>query len=318
MIKYTIKRILLMLMTFSIIMTMVFVFIKMLPITIDPGLDQDPDKVYNALAARGYFDPIFVQFFNYLKRIFLEGDFGVGVNIPGHTNQAVLEVFLAKLPPTILINIYSSLISVPIGLSLGIYAALKKNTWQDNTLSTVTMLLISVPSFISAFVIQYFLCFKFGLFDITMQAGTNYFTYSMFMSMVPAVLSLAIFSIAGYTRGTRAELTEVLTSEFMLLARTKGLTKAQATRRHALRNAMLPIFPAILGEVLGALSGSLIIERVFSVPGVGSLLLDSINSLDYDFFLFLTGFYTLLGLSAGIIVDVCYGFVDPRVKVGAR
>ncbi len=140
----------------------------------------------------------------------------------------------------------------------------------------------------------------------------------MAQSHIPAVLSLAIFSIAGYTRGTRAELTEVLTSEFMLLARTKGLTKAQATRRHALRNAMLPIFPAILGEVLGALSGSLIIERVFSVPGVGSLLLDSINSLDYDFFLFLTGFYTLLGLSAGIIVDVCYGFVDPRVKVGAR
>lgn len=136
--------------------------------------------------------------------------------------------------------------------------------------------------------------------------------------MLPAVLSLCLGSIAGYARYTRAELTEVLTSEFMLLARTKGLTRGQATFRHALRNAMVPIFPMILGEFVSVLSGSLIIESMFSIPGVGRLYLDSILYQDYDFFMLLSGFYTLVGLAAGIIVDISYGFIDPRIRMGAK
>lgn len=316
--KYIAKRIALMLMTFSIIMTMLFVLIKLLPITIDIQIGQDYEALLAQVEARGYLDPIIVQFFTYLKRIFLEFDFGVGVNLAEFRNKPVLDIFLEKLPPTILINIYSSIISVPIGLSLGIYAALKKNKWQDNTLSTSTMILTSVPSFVLAFIIQYFLCFKLGLFPLIMDSGYNYFSASMFLSMCPPIFAIAVYNIAGYTRSTRAELTEVLTSDFMLLARTKGLTRAQATRRHALRNAMLPIFPMIVGEIVGAVSGSLVIEKIFSVPGVGGLYLSAINSLDYDFFLFLSGFYTLLGLSVSIIIDVASSFVDPRMKVGAR
>ena len=104
----------------------------------------------------------------------------------------------------------------------------------------------------------------------------------------------------------------------MLLARTKGLTKGQAIVRHALRNAMVPIFPMILGEFISVLSGSLIIEKFFSIPGVGSLYLNSINALDYDFFMLLSGFYTLVGLLAGIIVDISYGLIDPRIRMGAK
>lgn len=145
------------------------------------------------------------------------------------------------------------------------------------------MLVISVPSFVTAFIIQYFMCFKWGWFPITMNPGTKYFSWSMFKSMLPAVICLSFGSIAGYARFTRAELTEVLTSEYMLLARTKGLTKAQATVHHALRNAMVPIFPSIVGEFISVLSGSLIIEKIFSIPGVGGLYLSAINSQDYDF-----------------------------------
>lgn len=144
------------------------------------------------------------------------------------------------------------------------------------------------------------------------------FTWDMFRSMLPAVLSLCLGSIAGYARYTRAELTEVLTSEFMLLARTKGLTKAQATVRHALRNSMVPIFPSILAEFVSVLSGSLIIEQMFSIPGVGRLYLNSITFQDYDFFMLLSGFYTLVGLVAGIVVDISYGFIDPRIRMGAK
>ena len=151
-----------------------------------------------------------------------------------------------------------------------------------------------------------------------MNSGYDYFTWPMFNSMLPAVICLSFGSICGYARGTRAELTEVLTSEFMLLARTKGLTKHQATVRHALKNAMVPIFPSIVGEFIAVLGGSIIIERIFAIPGVGGLFLQSINAQDYDFFMLLTAFYTLIGLVASIVIDLSYGIIDPRIRMGAK
>lgn len=318
MFKYVMKRIGLMLFTFVTIMIICFTLIKLLPITIDIQFGKDRDILMNQLKARGYYDPIPVQFFNYIKRIIVSGDFGIGVNLPEYRNKPVWGVFTEKLVPTVLINVYSSLIAVPIGIALGIYAALKKNKIQDHIISTGVMLFISVPSFVYAFLVQFIFCFKLGWFDITMKAGYNYFTWEMFRSMMPAVISLAFGSIAGYARYTRAELTEVLTNEYMLLARTKGLTKGQATVRHALRNAMVPIFPSIIGEFISVLSGSLIIEKIFSIPGVGGLYLDAINAQDYDFFMLLSGFYCLVGLAAGIVIDISYGFIDPRIRMGAK
>ena len=273
---------------------------------------------YDYRTGQRYYDPILVQLFNYVKRIFTEGDFGIGVNMPGYINAPVWDAFVSRLPPTVLINVYSSLIGVPIGLGLGIFAALKKNKWQDHVISTGVMLLISVPSIVYAFLIQYIFCFKLDWFPLMMETGTDYFSWAMFRSMMPATLSLSLGSIAGYARGTRAELTEVLTSEFMLLARTKGLTRGQATLRHALRNSMVPIFPSILSEFVAVLSGSMIIENIFAIPGVGMLYLTSIRVLDYDFFMLLSGFYCLVGLTAGIVVDISYGFIDPRIRMGAR
>lgn len=307
-----------MLFTFSVIMLMCFVLIKLLPIPINAGLGQDKELLEANLRARGYYDPIMVQLWNYLKRIFTQGDFGIGTNYPGYANQPVWDAFVSRLPPTILINIYSSLIGVPIGLGLGILAALKKNKWQDQVISTGVMIMIAVPSIVYAFLIQYIFCFQLGWFPLIMKDGYDYFSWEMFRSMLPAVLSLCLGSIAGYARYTRAELTEVLTGEFMLLARTKGLTRGQATIRHALRNAMVPIFPMILSEFVAVLSGSLIIEKIFAIPGVGQMYLTSIQVLDYDFFMLLSGFYTFVGLAAGIVVDISYGFIDPRIRMGAK
>ena len=104
----------------------------------------------------------------------------------------------------------------------------------------------------------------------------------------------------------------------MLVARTKGLTKAQATTRHALKNAMVPILPMIISSFIGILGGSMIIEQIFSIPGVGSLYMMAINQLDYDIFMLDSIFYTFIGLSAGIVVDLSYGFIDPRIKMGQR
>ena len=307
-----------MLMTFTIIFTTCFVLIKMLPIdTKTVGIGEDAAKIEAIMEARGYFKPIPEQFVLYLKRI-AKGDFGIGINMPEYRGKYVWDVFTEKLPPTILINIYSSLLAVPTGIALGIFAALKKNKWQDHLISTAVMVFISVPSFIYASLLLYILCFKLDLLPMTMLSGFDYFTWDMFKSMLPAVFAMSFGSIAGYARFTRAELTEVLTGEFMLLARTKGLTKAQATTRHALRNAMVPIFPSIIGEFISVMSGSLIIEKIFSIPGVGKLYLTAINAPDYDFFMMLSGFYLLIGLAASLVIDLSYGVIDPRIRMGRK
>jgi oligopeptide transport system permease protein len=180
------------------------------------------------------------------------------------------------------------------------------------------MVVVSVPSFIYAFLVQYILYFKLGWASATMDTSMGAFSWIGFKSMIPAVLSMSFGTIAGFARYTRAELIEVLTSEFMLLARTKGLTKAQATIRHAMRNAMVPILPMILAEFIGILGGSFIIEKIFSIPGIGALAIIAINVRDYNFFMAETFFYTALGLFSNLVLDLSYGFIDPRIKMGQR
>ncbi|MBQ1226011.1 MAG: ABC transporter permease [Clostridia bacterium] len=333
MFKYVTKRLGLMLFTFIIIFTMCFVLIKLLPIPTNALPGQDPLIVMKTLEGRGWITniqegengvydyervPILIQYGTYLKRIITKGDFGIATTYGEYLNMDLWDVFVSHLPPTILINIYSSLIGVPIGLGLGILAALKKNKWQDQLINIFIILLISVPSVVLALMLQYVFCFKLGWFPLTMLTSNDYFTWEVFHSMIPAVFALCLGSIAGYARYTRAELSEVLTGEFMLLARTKGLTKRQAIYRHAMRNSMVVIFPSILSEFVSVLSGSLIIERMFAINGVGGLYLNSITFQDYDFFMLLSGFYTLVSLTAGIVIDISYGFIDPRIRMGAK
>lgn len=316
MIKYVAKRIGLMLMTLFIITFMCFVLIRMLPPAQLPVGDPHSAVIEARREAAGYNKPYVVQFGIFLKDVFTKGDWGVSDVL--YFGQDVVTIFMEKLPSTMIVNLYSILLSIPIGIILGIIAALKKNTWIDHSISTLTMVCISVPSFVYAFLIQYFLSYKLGWFPFLMKAGKDYFSWSMFVSMLPAVLSLSLGVIASFTRTTRAELTEVLTSEFMLLARTKGLTKMQATIRHAMKNCMVIVVPAIFGQFVGIMSGSLIIEKIFAVPGVGGLYLNSINGLDYPIFTLLTVFYTSIGLCASIVVDISYGFIDPRIRMGSR
>ena len=305
-----------MLVTLLIITFICFVLIRMLPLRVLPPEDPHTPAILARREALGYNKPYLEQFGIFLKAVFTRWDWGISEG--KYWGQEVSAIFAQKLPPTMLLNLYSIILSIPIGISLGIWAALKKNKLTDHVISTVTMVTISVPSFVYAFLVQYFLSYQLGWFPFLMKGGGNYFEWETFKSMIPAVLSLSFGVIAGFTRGTRAELTEVLTSEFMLLARTKGLTKVQATVRHAMKNCMVVILPSIFGEFIGILSGSLIIEKIFSVPGVGGLYLDAINGRDYAMFTLLTVFYTAVGLLAGIVVDISYGFIDPRIRMGSR
>lgn len=337
--KYVLKRILLMLLTLFIILTITFVLIKML----EPEVPATGAAVETEMARRralGYDKPVLVQYGIYLRNIFTKWDWGTSWKI-NYLADAT-EVLFSRMPPTIIMNVYSFLISIPFGILLGIFAALKKNKWQDQVISTGVMIFVSVPSFIYAFLVQYLFYYKLGwfpstissLYDAGIASGMsqsevtgllnvgdtlgNWLSWPMFYSMVLPIMSLSFSTIAGLARFTRAELTEVLTSDFMLLARAKGLTKAQATTRHALKNAMVPILPMIIGEFIAILSGSMIIEQIFAVPGVGKLYFQSIKLLDYDVFLYVSIFYTFIGLVGTLFIDLSYGLIDPRIRMGEK
>ena len=316
MFKYVLKRLALMVFVFLAILTMCFVLIKLLPVIDAQQFVKDMKLIQQRREALGYNKPILVQYGIFLKKSLLGGDWGISESL--YRGQDVWNVFITKLPATLLVNIYAMIFSVPLGILLGIYAALKKNKWQDYTISTLVMVFISVPAYVYALLLQFLLGFKWKLFPLQMKSGTDWLSWAMFVSVVPAVLSLGFGSVASLARFVRAELSEVLTSDFMLLARTKGLTRRQATIRHAMRNSMVPVFPMILGEFVGILGGSFVIEKIFGVPGVGQLFINSITALDYNFFMLLTAFYTLIGLVEGLVIDISYGFIDPRIRMGER
>ncbi len=316
MFKYVLKRLGLMVMVFLVITTICFVLVKLLPVTDAQQFGKDMAIIEQRREALGYNKPILEQYVIFIQRSLLGGDWGVSEAVA--RTHDVWDMFVGKLPATMLVNAYTMVFTVPIGLLLGIYAALKKNKWQDNLISTGVIVFVSVPSYVYAFLIQYFLCFKWNLFPLQMLKGTDYFTWEMFKSLIPAIIALGMGTVAGLARYTRAELCEVLTCEYMLLARTKGLTRGQATVRHALRNSMVPIFPMIMGEFIGIIGGALIIEQFFGIPGVGPLYIDSITARDYNVFMLLTCFYTAIGLLSGIMVDLSYGFVDPRIRIGEK
>lgn len=313
--KYIIKRILLMLVVCFIIMTMCFVMIRMLPDQLPRGTGDYAAVVLAMRKAWGYDEPILTQYMIFLKKVFTEWDWGVCTKV-GTYLTPVTEHIAQRLPATIAINLCAMLVSIPLGLLLGIYAALRKNKWQDHVISIVTMLFISVPAYVYAFVVQYFLGFKLGWFPIVVASGTNYLSGEMLHSMVLPVMSMAFGTIASLMRSVRAELTETLTSDYMLLARTKGLTRRQATLRHALRNSMVPIMPMIISEFVMVLSGSLIIEKIFGIPGIGSTYVSSILERDYSLFLAVSMFYTVISLAATLVIDLSYGLVDPRIRMG--
>ena len=315
--KYVIKRIVLMLFTLFIITTICFGLIRILP------RELPTDKVQAAaIAARwdalGYNEPLIVQYGIYLKNIITSWDWGTSWYIS--FRKPAWDLLTGRLLPTILVNFYSLIPSIVIGILLGIYAAVKKNKWQDSVISTSVMIFVSVPSYVYAFLVQYFLYFKLGWLPLQVyslaDAGGSWWTGKMFYSMIAPILALSFGTIAGMCRFTRAELTETLTSDYMLLARTKGLTRGQATARHALKNAMVPILPMIISSFVGILGGSFIIEQIFAIPGVGQLYMQSINLFDYDVFMLDSVFYTFIGLLAGILVDLSYGFIDPRIRMG--
>lgn len=314
MLKYIITRLFAMAVTLFIIVTLAFMVIRLMPGTIYEDPDM-PAAVMEALEARLHLNkPLYVQYGYFLKGIVLEGDWGTSIKL--EPRVPAFHVLKNKIPISLAMNLLSLAISLPIGIISGTIAALTKNKWPDYIISLLVVICISVPSFVFASMLQYFLAFKFSLAPIIYKPTAKGF--EMLYSLALPVLALSLGPIATVTRYLRGELIETVSSEFMLLARTKGLTRLQATVRHAFRNSCVPLANIIIPMFTNVLGGSLVIERIFAIPGVGGIMINSINASDHPLTIAVLIFYSVLSLTTILIVDVSYGFIDPRIRMGGR
>lgn len=321
MFKYIMTRLLFMLLALFVIFTLTFFLIKNIDLSVPevPAGSPEYEAIMDRYERLGYFDPIGTQYVRYIKSLLIDGDWGVSFRL--EYGKDISEILATRLPPTVIMNVLSFVISVPLGLLFGILAAKVKNSFGDAFISTAVMVVVSVPSYVYALLLQLFLGYRLGLPATILpidQVGGNWLHPDMLYSMTIPIIALSLGTVASLTRFSRAELSEVMTNDYMLLARTKGLTKQQALSRHAMRNAMVPIFPSIISGFISVLFGSLVIENIFVVPGIGNLYLASIQTLDYNVFLGVSIFYTTIGLVGTLIVDLSYGVIDPRIRMGAR
>jgi peptide/nickel transport system permease protein/oligopeptide transport system permease protein len=315
--SYLIKRLFLMVITFFITVFLFFVFIKLMP---DNFKDPFGDPVwYATLREREGWDlPIPQQFFRWISNIFQYGTFGFS----RLKAQDVGSYYFSKIPASIQINVVPYFLSIPFGVGLGIFAALHKNSFIDNIISVGIMIFISVPYFVIIVLAQYFLFFQWRIVPSYVVATSVQFQEDFWWSLstyIMPVMILTLVGIPGLARSVRAELTEQLTMDYMLLARSKGLTKSQATYRHALKNALVPFLPGIFIGIIGIINGGLITERLFRIDGTGRIYLDAFNATppDYPMLMLITAFGQFIGLLSSIIGDISYTIFDPRIRVGS-
>lgn len=262
-----------------------------------------------------YMRPLLDRYFSWIGNIILHGDWGRSTKI--ELNSKAMDLIRMRLPVSVLLNFLAAIVSVPLGIGLGILAGLKKNTWIDHLISTLVMVFISIPSFIIITFMMWILAYRLKWLP-SQWPGNEAGLKSKALAFIIPVTSLSFGSVCGYTRFVRAELCEVMSSEYLLLARTKGLTRQQAITRHALRNAFVPILPSILAEVIALLGGSMILERLYGIPGIGSFYIDALDAKDYNVLMVDMAVFTIIGLLAGIVLDLSYGFIDPRIRMGAK
>ena len=311
MLKYILKRIAAMVLTLFIILSLSFFAIRLIPGDV-AGQNAAPE-IKAAMEARYHLDkPLGEQYLIFLRN-FLSLDFGESMTL--YPRRPVFAIISDKIPTTLMLNLFSLCLTIPIGLFCGITAALRKNTMIDHSISAMVVFNVSVPSFVFATLLQYIFAFKLGWFPFLLEID-NAFSLSKFWSMILPILALSFGGIATITRYMRAELFEALNSEYMLLSKSKGLSNVQSTLRHALRNSFIPLCNVIIPMFMNLLGGSMVVENIFGIPGIGSLTSASIQTSDYYLTIAVLFFYSVITLLSMLLVDLSYGIVDPRIRIG--
>ncbi|KYD24361.1 MULTISPECIES: oligopeptide ABC transporter permease [Geobacillus] len=302
--RYTLQRFVYMVVTLFIIATLTFFLMKLLPGS--PLQNQEkltPEQKALILKEYGLDKPVPVQYMLYLGNL-LKGDLGVSFQ---YDNRPVTELISDRIGPSAQLGFQAIVFGTIVGLILGIVAAIRHNRWEDYTATVIAVLGASIPSFVLGGFLQYFIAVKWQLLPVAFWEGFKY-------TILPT-LALSVGVIASIARFMRTEMLEVLSSDYILTARAKGISQAGVILKHAIRNSLIPVITILGPMTVNLMTGTLVIEKLFAVPGLGEQFVRSIELNDYPVIMGTTLFYSALLILAVFIVDVLYGIVDPRIRL---
>ena len=300
------KRVLTAIFTLLVILLVLFILMQLMPGSPFNDEKLNADQRAALYTKYGLDQPVVVQFFRYVGNM-LRGDMGVSYNIS--KNTPISQLIQTRLPISIGIGGLAVTIGAVAGLLLGLLAALKHDTIWDSLATVLSVIGVSVPSYVFALALSYTFGFRLSWFPMLFSAK------DVFGSSVLPSISLSMFTMASIARFTRSEMLEVMGSEYMLLAESKGLSGPTLIIRHALRNALIPIITVLAPLIVDLMTGSLVVEKIFAIPGVGSLLVSAIQSNDYNVVIALSFIYSALYIVIMLVVDILYGIIDPRIRL---
>ncbi|WP_125714337.1 oligopeptide ABC transporter permease [Companilactobacillus kedongensis] len=303
--KYILKRILYLFLTLFIIATITFFLMKMLPGT--PFSNQNrlsPDQLAIVKAQYGLDQPIFIQYIRYIGGLF-QGNLGTSFQF---NNEPVTQLIGQRLAPSMQIGAQAMILGTILGILLGAVAAIRKNSWVDTLATFVSILGISIPSFVLAVLLQFYLAYKWHIYPVAL--------WDNFQSSVLPTIALAALPLGNVARFMRTEMVDVLSSDYIELAKSKGNSEWQVVIKHALRNSLIPIVTIIGPMAVSTMTGSMVVENIFSIPGIGEQFVKSITTNDYPTIMGLTIFYSFLLILVFLVVDILYVLIDPRIRLG--
>lgn len=303
--RYILRRVALMAVTLFIIISVTFLLVQFLPGSPFANEELLTETQLALLYEKyGLNEPIHIQYFNYIRNV-LKGDFGVSFQF---NNIPVTQILADRAGPSIQLGLQAMVLGTTVGTILGIIAAVKQNTWIDTLTSTVAIGGRSVPNFVFAVLLQF-------IFAVVLEWLPIAFWRDGFLSSILPTIALAISPTAEAARFIRTEMIEVLNSDYIELTKAKGFSKIYIISKHALRNAIIPLL-TILGPVTASLmTGSLVIENIFSIPGIGEQFTKSILVNDYPTIMGVTIMYSVILVVIILIVDILYGLIDPKMRV---
>lgn len=255
----------------------------------------------------GLNDPIPVRFANYVK-LMLSGDFGRSYNI--QKDAKITDMLSARIPVSFQLGMGAIILGTLVGAVLGILAALKHNTWIDTFTSVISVAGVSIPSYV-------FSLFLVIIFAVQMRVvPVLYDVNQKFLSSILPVISLSMFTTATVSRFLRSEMLEILNSDYIELARSKGMNEKKVILKHGIRNALIPVITVLGPLLVNLITGSLVVEKIFAVPGIGELFVNAILSNDYNVVIAIAFLYSVLFITSVLIIDILYGLIDPRIRLG--
>ena len=306
MLKYSLKRVFMGLLTLVILATITFFGVHNMPG--DPFTQDNKvmsPETYAALEAKyGLDKPLGEQYIIYMTNA-AHGDFGESISKPG---QQVTDIIIKRAPVTAKLGVVAFFLAVGVGLTFGILSALSKKRWVNSLITTFATLGVSIPGFLFALLCMILFAVKLRLLPVMgLETAKHY--------IMPSV-AIALSSISMITRLSRSSLRDVMNKDYITLARSKGTSELMVIVKHGLKNALLPVITYCGPMFAGLVTGSMVIETLFSIPGIGAEFTNSITNRDYTLVMGLTIFFGALVIVMNLISDIVAALVDPRIKLG--